>query len=767
MTSHHDIAAARRRARLDEPPRLAVRLHPAAALRDASIAARHVEQLARDVAPELVAAGSARPLFDTVDPKVLDELVARAVRTDPTYRPADFHAWYQIDLSGFDPDATHALVRRLAARDEIDTAHLLQAGPPPVVAIDDPRSADQGYLDPAPDGIDARFAWNFPGGDGAGTAYVDLEQGWDLAHEDLVAAGITLISGTSAAYPEHGTSVLGEISMTDNTTGGVGIAPAASARVVSQHQPGGYNTPGAILSALAVMAFGDVLLLEAQETDPVGGQYYWPVEIADASYEAIRLGTALGITVVEAACNGGYDLDAYTNLSGRRIFDRTSPDFRDSGAVMVGAGSAAAPHSRLGFSNHGNRVDCYGWGESIDTATTDAAGTDHTAYTSYFGGTSGASPIVVGAALAVQGLAQQSLGYRLAPPALRRMLVRGGTPSAAPASDRIGVMPNLRAIIEDDELNLAADVYLRDYVGDSGDPTSGGVSASPDIIVRQAPVADPDAAFGEGSGTENDPTLSQDVGAGSDHSVYVRLRNRGAAVAADTAVDVYWSPPSTLVTPNLWQSIGTIDLPAVPVGDVLTVGGPLTWPAAALPTPGHYCFVAVAGDPTDPRPHPAAFPTWDDYLAFVRNQNNVAWRNFNVVPAPPDAGVHEFAFVVPGAFDLARVFAVEALGRLPRGSKARLVLPHRLAKELRLRAAVVSDQVDRDRLAVPLNAFGRTRLGRGPLSAGSLAECTLAVQVPEWVYDRPGRYEFALRQLYQGQEVGRLTWRFGAPTKVD
>ena len=94
----------------------------------------------------------------------------------------------------------------------------------------------------------------------------------------------------------------------------------------------------------------------------MGGAYYWPVEIADATYEAIRLATALGIVVVEAGCNGGYDLDAYTNLSGKRIFDRTSAGFRDSGAIMVGAGSSASPHTRLGFSNHGNRVECYARG---------------------------------------------------------------------------------------------------------------------------------------------------------------------------------------------------------------------------------------------------------------------------------------------------------------------------------------------------------------------------------------------------------------------
>ena len=128
---------------------------------------------------------------------------------------------------------------------------------------------------------------------------------------------------------------------------------------------------------------------------------------------------------------------------------------------MVGAGSSVAPHARLGFSCHGSRIDCYGWGENVDTLSTDGAGTATNLYTSGFNGTSSASPIVTGAALAVQGLAETGLGSRFAPGQLRAILSdpATGTASADPAVDRIGVMPNLRAII-DTVLNLASDVYI-------------------------------------------------------------------------------------------------------------------------------------------------------------------------------------------------------------------------------------------------------------------------------------------------------------------
>ena len=159
--------------------------------------------------------------------------------------------------------------------------------------------------------------------------------------------------------------------------------------------------------------------------------------MVDANYAAIRLATALGIVVVEAGCNGGYDLDPYVDLAGKRIFDRTSSDFRDSGAIIVGAGSSAAPHSRMSFSNYGNRIDCYAWGQNIDTTSTNSTGTDNAAYTAGFGGTSGASPIIVGAGLIVQGM--RTPGYRFGPRVLRKILTTNGTASANPAVDRIGV----------------------------------------------------------------------------------------------------------------------------------------------------------------------------------------------------------------------------------------------------------------------------------------------------------------------------------------
>lgn len=183
------------------------------------------------------------------------------------------------------------------------------------------------------------------------------------------------------------------------------------------------------------------------------------------------------------------------------------------------------------------------------------------------------------------------------------------------------MIPDLRAIITDDLINLAPDLYLRDHVGDDGDPTGGLVSQSPDIIVRGASVADPQTAFGVGSGTENDPALSDSVATGHDHFVYVRALNRGGSEATAALVDVYWSPPATLVTPNLWDLIGTATLASVPPANELTVSDEIVWDSGAIPAPGHHCFVAVAGNPQDPKPNAATFATFDQFVTYVENNN--------------------------------------------------------------------------------------------------------------------------------------------------
>jgi serine protease len=758
-----------------ERPRAVVRFREGLRLSDRSDLGDQIEQMGIGPWKKLVKEFPGlklSPVFTHLKRGDLQELSRRAMETDPTYKPADFGAFYYLDA----PPETDlvALVKALLHWNSVQEAYIDQAGPDPVVnAADDPRSANQGYLDPAPDGIDAEYAWTFVGGDGAGQRFIDLEQGWTLNHEDIVAHGATLLHGTLLDSSRgHGTSVLGEVCAVDNAVGCVGIVPnIASVDVVSFN---GSTRPDAILAAIANLNFGDVLLLEAQVWLN-GTTLLGPIEAYDAEYEAIRLATALGIIVVEAGGNGTnngsappLDMDTYTTLSGRAILNRdpANPDFRDSGAIIVTAATSTAPHTRLAYGPHGRRIDCYAWGQNINTLTSDAAGST-TAYRTTFGGTSGASPIITGSALAVQGRAEAQLGFRFSPRQMRAILSNPvtGTPPDATETTQISVMPNLRSIF-DTVFNTAPDVYIRDFVGDAGEPHTGAISASPDIILRPTAVANPQAAFGAGSGTENDATLGYTAEIGQDNFIYIRVLNQGGSPAANVEATVFWSPVSTLVTPDLWSLVGTAVLPNVPIGEQLTVSDAIVWHQADIPGAGHYCFVGLVDNAADPAPGPADFLNWDNFRRFIRENNNVTWRNFNVENNDPDVadpsvpkGFKALKFLAPGAPDKARYMALEVMGKLPEEARAMLEVPLGLYELLHERHQFGKVSLDSKRgvALVPVNPHGRMRFGEVLFPARSRTALRLLVQIPE--KRRKETYQIAVRQIWEREEVGRVTWQ--------
>jgi hypothetical protein len=69
--------------------------------------------------------------------------------------------------------------------------------------------------------------------------------------------------------------------------------------------------------------------------------------------------------------NGNNNLDAFTDAAGRLRLNRGHADFRDSGAIMVGAAESPVvggnAHDRAAFSNFGSPIDCYGWAENATT----------------------------------------------------------------------------------------------------------------------------------------------------------------------------------------------------------------------------------------------------------------------------------------------------------------------------------------------------------------------------------------------------------------
>ncbi len=340
------------------------------------------------------------------------------------------------------PDANvDQILAHLRSSDSVAYSYV-QAGPtpPPFNPSDDPMYSTQRYLAPAPQGIEVAAAWK-RGAFGANVAFIDVEQGWELVHQDLAARNIPLLAGKNAAYFDHGTAVLGVIAMVDNGIGGVGLCPAIQQiGVVSQHfGPNQYRTDVAIREASARLRPGDVMLLEAQVQLPNVG--YMPVEVEDLVFNEIRQAVAKGVVVVEAAGNNGVDLDEFTTSDGRSVLRPGSPGFRDSGAIVVGAGEPSVGHPRWPSSNYGRRVDCYAWGGGIATTSLGSR------YQPNFGGTSGASAILAGVAILMQSHYRSRFGKSLPPLALRNALRNPAFGTASNGPGYIGAMPNLAAIL--------------------------------------------------------------------------------------------------------------------------------------------------------------------------------------------------------------------------------------------------------------------------------------------------------------------------------
>jgi hypothetical protein len=278
------------------------------------------------------------------------------------------------------------------------------------------------------------------------------------------------------------------------------------------------------------------------------------------------------------------------------------------------------------------------------------------------------------------------------------------------------------------------------------------------VVVRPAPVADPTAAFGEGSGTENDASLGAEVEAGQDNAVYVRMRNRGASDANGVRATVYWSPVSTLVTPNLWNLIGTAAPLDVPTGNTLVVTPELTWPKAAIPGTGHYCFVAVLDHPQDPAP-PVPGPTdWSGFLDIIRNNNNVTWRNFNVVDVLPDPSADPVAlpFVLAGAPSEARRFDIEVAVHLPKDARLLLELPAAAAAALPPHWREQAHPRGERYLALDVPRLRSNPMCGVRLHAGAAHRCRFVLQPSKGL--AAGLHTVEIRQFDEGLQVGGITW---------
>ena len=244
-----------------------------------------------------------RPLFGMSEERMASRVENVAANTaDAVLRMPDF---YHVEAP---EDQLDELASKLLATDVVDAAYVK---PPAELAVDaevlndmTPRvdaapaatpdfTPRQIYLNAAPDGIDARYAWTLPGGRGQGVRIIDLEWGWNFGHEDLVSNQGGVVAGTNSSNDNHGTAVLGEYSGDRNDFGVTGICSEATASAVAFSMP----TATAIRMAADRLRAGDIMLLEIHRAGPNAtgvGQFgyiaveWWPDDFAAIRYAINR-----------------------------------------------------------------------------------------------------------------------------------------------------------------------------------------------------------------------------------------------------------------------------------------------------------------------------------------------------------------------------------------------------------------------------------------------------------------------------------------------
>lgn len=429
------------------------------------------------------AGATARPLFGLSEDRLAEEAMAlEAVALGPV---PDLTRFYKVEAPDSQLDTLLEQLKDVAA---VEAAYIKPPAEPAVADVNTmtaapeeapPATPDfvsrQGYVAAAPAGVNANWAGARPGGRGAGVRTIDIEGAWRFTHEDLRNNQGGVVGGTQSTdigWRNHGTAVIGEIGGDVNAFGVTGIAPDAHQTAISIF--GGMGSANAIRTAANRLQPGDIILIELHRPGPRNNfqqrddqRGYIAIEWWEDDFAAIAFAVSRGVIVVEAAGNGAENLDdALYNTPGPGFpagwtnpFNRAN---RDSGAIVVGAGAPppgthgrdhGPDRSRLDFSNWGSMVDAQGWGREVTTTGYGSlqGGTNEDLwYTDTFSGTSSASPIVVGALAAVQGMLRASGRPPLTPARARACLRSTGSPQqdapGRPRTQRIGNRPDIPAL---------------------------------------------------------------------------------------------------------------------------------------------------------------------------------------------------------------------------------------------------------------------------------------------------------------------------------
>lgn len=344
----------------------------------------------------------------------------------------------------------------------------------------------QRYLsepDSSAKGLNIRNAWQ-AGVQGRGVRVHFSDGGLYANHEDLRGnPRLKVIPPTVDSEPDHGTASVGVLLAHDNGLGMTGICHAAELFLYDNRAYDARGYSQTLKKLLAYARAGDIVGVNRQTANVNVLGTFLPSLHDRTWWDVTRSLTERGVVVLNAACNGtsvsdhnarttqGYGVD----LEQWRYFD----DHGEADAILVGACHSwdGKPHQ---YSNYNYRYRMLnGWGDSVATlgygALQDKNGHDRD-YTSTYGGTSSATPMVTGALALIQSYAIEQHHLYLNADQMHLLVMQSGYRDATlPDASRLpmGARPNvLGALVLLDQILQAGRFHLPDdgFCGDECAP---------------------------------------------------------------------------------------------------------------------------------------------------------------------------------------------------------------------------------------------------------------------------------------------------------
>ena len=417
-------------------------------------------------------------MFASSSPEHLDELRKTGEARRGIQLP-NLNNWYTVVVS--DDAAAEELAAALAKNPRIRSASatpIPQMDAADIAPATPNYAAGQDYQDAAPYGTGIAAGWAETGGDGAGIRILHCEGGWVVDHEDF---DLTYTGGGNSTDPgwwNHGTacvSILGARSNGYGVTGMTANLDGLLSRGIND-----FGGPDAWIASMTYLVPGDVISASwGYSATPAPGQVCvcncaqfggLAAETNQADFDAIQTVTANGYIVVNSASNGSMPLDdPYYN-------GKWDLNVRDSGALLIGAIDPGGVPTC--WTNHGSRIDAHAWGSSVVSAgygdLFTGGGDTRQYYTSTFGGTSSACPIVSGCVASLQGIYKAANGGAVLDAWQFRTLLRTtGTDQTGDFAKNVSNMPDMVQLIA--AIGTAPDVtpptIVHAPLGNTGDET--------------------------------------------------------------------------------------------------------------------------------------------------------------------------------------------------------------------------------------------------------------------------------------------------------